>query len=197
MLLDPIVHELLSIWEEGGCRARPEELCAAHPELIDELREHMGRLQSTDRIIAGQSGDAEQPAPEIDGYKILSPLGRGGMGIVWRAVQLNTGRDVALKVMSAGAFASERARQRFIREVELTARLEHPNIARLYDSGVCRGLHYFAMQLIDGVPLDQFVSRGTVSRAGILSLIETICGVMQHAHQRGVIHRDLKPSNIL
>src|SRR5438105_2937506 len=94
--------------------------------------------------------------PAVEGYEVLGRLGEGAMGTVWRAVQLSTGRPVALKLLSAAAFGSARARARFDREVELTSRLEHPHIARLYDSGVRRGVWCYAMELIDGLPLDRY-----------------------------------------
>jgi WD40 repeat protein len=119
------------------------------------------------------------------------------MGTVWCALQLSTRRDVALKLLGPGVFGSEKARTRFEREVELTARLEHPNIARVYDSGLHQGVYYYAMELIDGVPLDRYVKDQRLSLRQVLELMRTVCQAVQHAHQRGVIHRDLKPSNIL
>ena len=136
-------------------------------------------------------------APVIEGYQILAPIGRGGMGTVWRAVQLRTRRDVALKVMSPGFAASHKARARFDREVELAARLEHTNLARVYDSGVDRGAYYYAMELIDGRHMDEYVTAAHLDKRQIVELMRTVCRAIQHAHQRGVIHRDLKPGNIL
>ena len=136
-------------------------------------------------------------APTVEGYQILGRLGEGGMGAVWRAVQLSTRRDVALKLLGATAFGSERAQARFEREVELTARLEHPHIATIYDSGLRQGVYYYAMELIDGAHLDEHVVRRQLSQRQTLELMRTVCEAVQHAHQRGVIHRDLKPSNIL
>lgn len=135
--------------------------------------------------------------PAIDGYQIIGPLGEGGMGSVWRAVQLSARREVALKVLSSGAFGSPRAQARFEREIELTARLEHPNIARVYDSGLGQGIYYYAMELVNGARLDDYVKKRVCSRREILELMRAVCGAVQFAHQRGVIHRDLKPSNIL
>src|SRR4029078_6468556 len=86
---------------------------------------------------------------------------------------------------------------RFDREVELAARLEHPNIARVYDSGLHQGIYFYAMELIDGQPLDLFVATHRLTRLQILDLMRTVCLAVQHAHQRGVIHTDLKTSNIL
>ena len=137
------------------------------------------------------------PPPRVEGYQVLDRLGEGGMGVVWRAVQRSTKRVVALKVLTAPGLASARARARFLREVELTARLEHPAIARVYDSGADRGVHYFAMELIDGVPLDRYVAERALGRRQVLRLMAAVCDAVRHAHQAGVIHRDLKPSNIL
>jgi len=135
--------------------------------------------------------------PAIEGYEIIGRLGEGGMGVVWQAVQLSTKREVALKLLPAGQFGSAKAQRRFEREVELTARLEHPNIARVYDSGLRRGVYSYAMELIDGVPLDGYVEQNRLTQRQILRLVQTVAEAVQHAHQRGVIHRDLKPSNIL
>jgi len=135
--------------------------------------------------------------PEVKGYEISGLLGRGGMGTVWSAVQLSTYRDVALKVLGRGVFDSDKAGLRFEREVELTARLQHPNIAQIYESGVDQNLHYYAMELIDGMELDKYVKERELTQRQILELMRTVCRADEHAHQRGVIHRDLKPSNIL
>src|SRR5690349_15301781 len=101
-------------------------------------------------------GPARLALPRIPGYDVISFLGRGGMGDVYRGVQLSTRRPVALKIMRPD-FTSERLRQRFEREVELTARLDHPNIARIYDSGRAGEIYYYAMELIEGEPLDRYV----------------------------------------
>lgn len=159
--------------------------------------------------------------PTIAGYDELRELGRGGQGVVYEAVQRSTRRRVAIKLLLDGALASEGARRRFEREVELVASLRHPNIVRLYDSGVTpEGHPYYVMECIDGVSLDDLlrplapqadaadqldvrsVSRAPAVAASLpaqrasLTLFATVCEAIQHAHQRGVIHRDLKPSNI-
>ncbi len=136
--------------------------------------------------------------PQISGYQVIERLGEGGMGTVWRAVQLGTKRQVALKLMSAAMLGSHRARARFEREVELAAGLSHPHIARVYESGLDRGVYYYAMELINGVALDQaYVKRHHLNTRQVVLLMHAVCQAVQHAHQRGVIHRDLKPSNIL
>ncbi|MHC4621992.1 MAG: protein kinase domain-containing protein, partial [Planctomycetota bacterium] len=133
----------------------------------------------------------------FEGYKILGQIGAGGVGTVWRALQLSTQREVALKVLGAGSFGSERARIRFEREVELTARLEHPNIARIYESGLHRGVYYYTMALFKGEDLRTYVRNRELPQRQILELMRTACQAVQYAHQRGVIHRDLKPANII
>jgi WD40 repeat protein len=140
---------------------------------------------------------AEPVKPKIDGYDVLTVAGEGAMGTVWKATQLGTRRTVALKLMRAHVFASERARLRFEREVEITARLEHPNIARIYDSGVHEGVFYYAMEFIEGVPLDAYIKQKQLDPRQILGLFKTVCEAVEHAHLRGVIHRDLKPGNII
>lgn len=137
-----------------------------------------------------------KPKPAIAGYDIDGILGVGGMGTVWRARQHGTGRDVALKLLSDHP-ADQRAPARFIREVELASQLEHPNVARVYESGVHAGNYYFAMELVDGLALDVYVRRNRLDEAAILRLMWIICDAVQHAHFKGIIHRDLKPSNIL
>jgi len=136
-------------------------------------------------------------APELEGYEITDRLGEGGMGTVWRATQLSTRREVALKLLGTAAFGSDKARTRFEREVELTARLQHPNIAQLFDSGLHHGMYYYVMELIPGAPLDKHVEEQHLTQRQVLELVRKVCEAVQHAHQRGVIHRDLKPSNIL
>ena len=100
------------------------------------------------------------------GRRLRDPgrLGEGGMGVVWKALQHGTHRTVALKLMNVANFGSQRAEQRFQREVDLTARLEHPNIARVYDGGHRHGIYFYAMELIDGRPLDRYVKDAGLSQ---------------------------------
>jgi serine/threonine protein kinase len=143
--------------------------------------------------------DVEEPAafPRVQGFEILSRLGAGGMGTVWRAVDLGTRRQVALKLMNASAMRCSRGRLRFEREIELTASLDHPHIARLYHGGLSGGAWFYAMELVDGAPIDEYVRTNELSERKILALVRDVCLAVEHAHQRNVIHRDLKPSNVL
>src|SRR5215208_1426189 len=142
-------------------------------------------------------GGASSPAPQVSGYRVEGFLGAGGMGSVWRCRPLGTGRDVALKVMHGGTWFSDRARARFAREVELAARLQHPNIARVYDAGLDEGIYFYTMELVPGVPLDRHVRDARLGPRQVLALVRAVCDAVQHAHTCGIIHRDLKPCNIL
>lgn len=141
----------------------------------------------------------------IGPYRLVREIGEGGMGVVYEAEQLNPRRSVALKLIRAGRYASERQRRLFQREGEALGRLKHPAIATIYESGVTAdGQAYLAMELVNGEPLSAYLSRvpapAELRKDSVrerLSLFLAICGGVNYAHQNGVIHRDLKPSNIL
>ena len=132
-------------------------------------------------------------------YELLAELGRGAMGVVFRARQLSLKRIVALKVVLSGQFASEAERRRFLGEVEFAATLDHPNIVPVYEVGSAEGRPFCAMKLIDGQPLAQRIASGSarVSEREAAALLARAARAVHHAHQRGIIHRDLKPANIL
>ena len=144
----------------------------------------------------------EEELDEIEGrpvgpYRLRRLLGRGGMGAVYLAEREDVGRQVALKVVR-GDLADPAARRRFELERRMLARLEHPHIARLYDAGVADdGTPYFAMELVDGVPLTDYCDRERLGLDARLHLIGQVGRAVQHAHQQFIVHRDLKPSNIL
>ena len=141
--------------------------------------------------------DGRIKMPEIDGYEILSELGRGGMGVVYKARQIRAGRLIALKTIHSPHLAGAEQIQRFQAEAAAAARLNHQGIVPVYDVGECNGLHYFSMGFVDGPNLE------TKAREQILSCREaaTICRdlaeALEYAHQNGVIHRDVKPHNVL
>jgi serine/threonine protein kinase len=158
---------------------------------------HPSDLPTASALTPEQAVGQPAPPPQIEGYEILQELAAAGQGRVWRARQLSTRREVALKVPRVDLLRSRVSLTRFEREVELAARLNHPHIARIYDSGIHQGLYYYAMELIDGMWLDTYVREHNLSLPQILGLMAAVCDAVQHAHQNGVIHRDLKPSNIL
>ncbi len=175
--------------------------CSQFEELLDPDREDeddadivlKGFLTTTDSPAAGLGDESE-----IRGYRIMNEIGRGGMGVVYKALQEGTKRIVAVKVMLAGPFASDITRRRFDREVELAARLRHPSIVRILESGkLAAGQRYYAMDHVYGVPLNRYLEESKIGTSEIFELFIDICDAVEHAHSRGVIHRDLKPGNVL
>src|SRR5215467_14639800 len=182
-----------------------DEQCAGDADLraaVERLLQLDRRAQTDESLLrsplAGTRPQAPAPQlPAIGRYRVVRVLGEGGMGAVYEAEQDNPRRTVALKVIRAG-FASDSLLQRFAREAQILGRLHHPGIAQVYDAGVAEGGQpYFVMELIAGVPLDQYAREHALDAGGRLELVARVCDAVQHAHERGVIHRDLKPGNIL
>lgn len=143
------------------------------------------------------SGQAGQPKVHLPGYEILGELGRGGMGVVYRARHLALNRLVAVKMIIAGGHASADQLNRFRIEAESVARLQHPNIVQVYDIGENDGLPFFSLEFVDGPSLDKVLLRKPQPEGKAAEIVETLARAMHYAHQQGVIHRDLKPANVL
>lgn len=140
----------------------------------------------------------EDPDAPIAGYRLGEELHRGGQGSVFAAEQLATRRRCAVKTLLGGRFATDRERARFEREVEVVARLRHPSVVTLYESGIMRdGTPWFAMELVEGERIDAHVATGGLAPRAIARLFRDVAAAVAYAHRRGVIHRDLKPGNIL
>jgi len=141
-----------------------------------------------------------RPGMHIGRYQVESVIGEGGMGIVFRATQRRPRRDVALKIIRPSV-ASESMMRRFELEAEVLGRLQHPGVAQIHDAGIVEtevgSVAFFAMELIDGAPLTQYVQQQQLWVPDRLRLLARVCDAVQHAHQKGVIHRDLKPANVL
>ncbi len=152
------------------------------------------RLTVASRIVEAVPPQ-EWSLPRIPGYEVLRVLGKGTAGTVWRTVQSSTGREVALKIVRPD-LVSEEIFTRFAREIQITQRMHHPNIARVYDSHVDRALCYYAMELIDGSDLAKHVAEHKTGPRDRIKLMIKVCNGVEHAHQQGVVHRDLKPANI-
>ena len=132
-----------------------------------------------------------------DRYDIVRFLARGGMGAVYKARQKRPRRDVALKMMAGGGFASAQQRKRFEREAQAVAQLNHPGIVPVYEYGEIAGQPYFTMEYVEGLNLHHYVRRKNLGREEVCRLIIAVCDAVHHAHEQGVIHRDLKPGNII
>jgi WD40 repeat protein len=130
-------------------------------------------------------------------YELVEEIARGGMGIVFKALQMNLNRLVALKLIHAGALASADMIKRFKGEAEAAAALNHPNIVPIFEIGEVQGQHYFSMGLVDGSNLDQYMASKPLPARQGAQLVLDLARAVHHAHQHGVLHRDIKPSNIL
>lgn len=153
-------------------------------------------------IVLGRSGTGESsPLPArgtvIGNYELIQEIARGGMGAVFRARHLHLGREVALKMILSGTFASPEEIRRFLAEAVAAASLEHEQIATIYEVGQHLGYPYFTMQLIQGGSLSERLDRYRADPESAARLVFQIAQAVEYAHQQGFIHRDMKPSNIL
>ncbi len=203
--LDRLFHEALEL----PCEERTaflDSACADNPELRAELQamlmahEQDRPLLAERRFEAADTDTAQQALGQrIGAYRILSVLGRGGMGDVFLAERDDEQyeRQVALKLLRPGVHASSMA-DRLRRERQILANLEHPNIAALLDGGVTsEGLPYLVMQYVDGVSITEYCEREQISVRQRIELVRTVCSAVHAAHAQLIIHRDLKPANIL
>lgn len=188
----------------NGHAAEPEVMrhvgtCAACKERLRSAQEDASFLTRV-RSLA-EDGLPPVGSPRIPGYGNLSVISSGSQGVVYKAVQESTSRNVAIKVMIAGDTASARQRARGEREAEISARLRHPNIVTVFESRkLGDGRIAVIMEFIDGAPIDRWYPKGPTDdarRRALLHVFMEVCNAIHHAHLNGVIHRDIKPDNIL
>src|SRR3954453_4264005 len=179
---------------DSGLRERVQDLLRAYEE-------QASFLESPPPV--GVASTIDQPASESQGagigpYKLIEPIGEGGMGTVWMAQQTEpVKRLVAVKLIKAG-MDTRQVIARFEAERQALALMEHPNIARVLDGGTTPvGRPYFVMDLVKGVPITRYCDEHRLTPRQRLELFIPVCQAVQHAHQKGIIHRDLKPSNVL
>jgi hypothetical protein len=130
-------------------------------------------------------------------YDLLGEIARGGMGVVYKALDRKLNRIVALKMVLSGRFASEQDLRRFHIEAEAAAKLDHSGIVPIYEVGQCEGQHYFTMKFVPGGSLAERLADLRSDPRGAVALLAKVARAVSHAHQRGILHRDLKPANIL
>jgi WD40 repeat protein len=145
----------------------------------------------------GRADTVDFTPPLVPGYEILHEVGRGGMGVVYKARQLSLNRLVALKMILSGAHAGATERERFKREAEAVAALQNPNIVQIFDIGEANGHPYLALEFVDGGSLAANLTGEPWDAKRAAALIEILARTMQFAHDAGIVHRDLKPGNIL
>jgi WD40 repeat protein/serine/threonine protein kinase len=210
-LLDLIYNEFL-LREEAGEHPQPADYLKRFPNLGPQLQALFAvdhalapRPTPTRSALSGPvvtapallSGEAEAAWPTLPGYEILAELGRGGMGIVYKARHKALDRVVALKVLRAGAAAGGPERARFRREAEAVARLQHPNIVQIHEVGEHDGRPYFALEWVEGGNLAQRTAGKPQAARAAAPLVALLARAVHYAHLQGIIHRDLKPANIL
>jgi WD40 repeat protein len=216
-----LVYGEYALREELGQTPAPEEFHRRFPQYAARLDEQLALHEALESVSdaatlpprdnresppvddpmrsgVGTGGRAEpRPVPAVDGYEILQELGRGGMGVVYKARHLQLKRLVALKMVLCGEYAGAGELARFRREAEAVARLQHPNIVQIHEVGEQNGLPWFSLEFLDGGSLAGKLNGTPMSPPQAARLVETLARAVHAAHQQNVIHRDLKPANVL
>jgi serine/threonine-protein kinase len=209
MAENPEVLGLLEEMLDSG--KTPEEVCRDHPDLLPEVRRRWQEFCLIDAQVrtlipglgthpyADATPSVPQPVapPRVPGYEVEAMLGRGGMGVVYRARHLRLGRTVALKMLLAGDCAGPSERARFQREAEAVANLRHANIVQVYDVGEQDGRPFFTMEIALGGSLAEKLAGVPQPAREAAALVVTLAQAVSAAHQGGILHRDLKPANVL
>ena len=211
----PNLSDLVTLYLEKKRRGESltwDDICPDHLEKKTDLRRQLQAVVEMEAFLNLSSGGNGIPAdravglPKIDAppltgqigdYEIQEELGRGGMGVVYKARQIGLDRIVALKVLRSGAHASARERERLTIEARAVARLRHPNIVQVFDIGEHEGQPFFSMEFIEGGSLLHHLEAGPLAPLQAAELVATVARAVHHAHEHGIVHRDLKPANIL
>ena len=164
----------------------------------------MEQAMASRTIVTGQPDAdlAPPPSPEdiadkFPNYEILECLGRGGMGVVYKARQKSLDRWVAIKVLAPERVHQERFAEHFEREAKTLAKMNHPNIVTVFDHGKTDGLFYIVMEFVDGVNLRDLLREGKLEPEHALAIVPLVCEALEYAHGKGIVHRDIKPENLL
>ncbi|GEM_PF-2623701 len=184
------IHEALSVQEN-----------LRRMDMSEKIGQILLRRKSMtkEQVLSVLREQGAKPIQEIiEGYEIREKIGQGGMGAIFRAVQISTDRDVALKILPPRFNSDETYLKRFLREARVAAQLNHPNIVRCIDAGECNGHYYIAMEFVRGRDLDALIrEREAFDEQEALGIVEQVAEALQHAARKNLIHRDIKPSNIM
>jgi len=208
--LDELFHQALTKTKEGRA-VFLAEACGGDESLRQELRSMLDALERAGEFMevpalevaaetARQDGSALPAGHELGPYRIEALVGRGGMGEVYRAVDLRLDRPVALKLASRGVAANPERLRRFTREAKAASILNHSNIATIYEIGEAEAWHFIAMEYVDGETLETRLQRKRADGVGmpdpmeILDIGIQIADALEAAHAKGIIHRDIKPA---
>lgn len=204
--LDQVLARYFQDLDEGR-GPNQDALLLANPDLGPELRsffEDQRRMMNFSTVGVSPSivdaGNKEAPlAPGtlIGQYRIENIVGRGGMGIIYKATHLQLGNTVAIKVLARHLVEKPQLVQRFHREGRALAKLVHPNIVQVFDMGSLGDVHYIVMEFVEGVNLRQVMQTEEITSERAFEIVPQICAALEYAHDQGVVHRDIKPENIL
>jgi serine/threonine-protein kinase len=202
-----IAHLLDELFDD---RLTPEEVCRDHPELLQEVRKQWQRMSALQAKLEARfpaaspehENNPQTPAPsvrlpQIPGYEVEGVLGRGGMGVVYKARHVRLNRAVAIKMLLAGSYAGPQELARFLGEATSVAALRHANIVQVHDVGDVEGRPYFTMEFLEGGTLAQRIAGQPQPGRRASEIVAVLADAIQVAHRNGIIHRDLKPANIL
>jgi serine/threonine protein kinase len=197
------LHEAIASFEQAvdaKLNPDPEEWLARYPDVAERLRAHFAAAA----LLEGPAKPPPPaPPPTVKGYRILGPLGRGGMGMVYRAVQEGPDRVVALKVIRPdkleGLLPEQRreAIQRFQTEARAAARLGHESIVEVFEVGEADGRPFYSMRYVEGMSLADLIEKGPLEPRRAAAYLERVARAVHEAHRHGILHRDLKPENVL
>ncbi|HEV8111731.1 MAG TPA: bifunctional serine/threonine-protein kinase/formylglycine-generating enzyme family protein [Planctomycetota bacterium] len=197
--------ELFLERRRAGEAPDPAAFAAAHPGLEPDLSLALEALVALERATETDGDPILSVPDQVGPYRVLRGIGRGGMGVVFEAIEEALGRRVALKVLPPELVASPSARKRFRREAELAARLDHSGIATIYGAGVEGERPWIAMRFVEGETLARRIARaradgsskGREAALGVARLVARVARALHAAHEQGVVHRDIKPSNVI
>jgi WD40 repeat protein/serine/threonine protein kinase len=228
---EPELEDLLSLWQrrcEEGVALTPAELCRQRPDLLPELERRIAALERMDALAGAVHGTATldtagslrgtatalpfvegKPSAatslpvvmDLRGYELIEPLGKGGMGEVYRSCDPALHRDLAIKVMAASLRGHAEGERRFLREARITGSLQHPGIVAVYNLGrLADGRLHYTMRLVRGRTFADILKQEAGKPEhlpALLAIFEKVCDAVAYAHSKHVIHRDLKPGNIM
>ena len=185
-----------------GTALAPNALCGLCPRCLMALNlaaatEIPGEMGPSGTKVVKPLPPLDEIAQRFPQFEILELLGRGGMGVVYKARQPKLNRIVALKILAPERVAEPKFAERFEREAQALARLNHPNIVTVYDFGEVDGLYYLTMEFVDGMSLRRLLQTRKIEPKEALAIVPKICEALQFAHDEGVVHRDIKPENLL
>jgi serine/threonine protein kinase len=203
MTSDERLQDLLLEWEaefDQGRDIPAAKLCPDDPHLAEGLAREIDKLRRLrpDRVLAPDVFPFSPGVlPVLSGYEVVGEIGRGGMGVVYKARQLSLNRPVALKMLQHGALAGASERSRFQAEAQAVGRLQHPNIVQVYEVAEQDGRPYFTMELMGGGALDRKLAGKPQPVRDAAELLLTLAQAIHASHRAGIVHRDLKPGNVL